>query len=226
MGSNKILKNIIDTTWRPELAYVVGLITSDGFLHNKVPRIGITSKEMEMINLFRHALNLKNVVNKSARGGETEKKYFHLCFKSRQFYQFLLGLGLTPAKSKTIRTVNIPDLFFADFLRGLMDGDGTFWTHWDKRWPNSFVYHLEIASASPAFIKWLKKKLTTLYGVKGFMHQGKGVKSIRYVKGDSRKLYEIMYYKPNLMFLTRKYNKIKTALDFDLQLKQSIHTPR
>lgn len=179
-----------------------------------------------MIELFRKALFIENKVSKRARGGEKEKKYLYLEFKDKGFYQFLLRLGITPAKSKTIQSVDIPDQFFADFLRGVFDGDGTFWSTWDKRWPNSFVYYLGISSASLSFLQWFKQRLTDLYGVKGYIAPGKGAYTIRYVKGDSRTLFKVMYYSDDLLFLDRKYNKIKTALDFDSQIKQTSRTPR
>ena len=62
---------------------------------------------------FKEAFALQNKVGRYARGGETIKKYFYLDFSHKALYQFLLEIGLTPAKSKTIQGVNVPDLFFA-----------------------------------------------------------------------------------------------------------------
>lgn len=212
--------------WSSNFAYAIGLIASDGYLAKDTYRIGLVSKDSELIEHFRTCFSLTNKVSWRARGGNPPTKYQYLEFKRKSLYEFLNSIGITATKSRTIQSVEVPDEFFADFLRGLIDGDGTFWSHWDKRWPNSFVYHLEIASASPVLISWLKQRLTKLYGVKGVICQGKGVQSIRYVKGDSRKLVEKMYYQNDLLYLRRKYEKIMAALDFDLQLKQSVHTPR
>ena len=214
------LRNLIDTHWRPELAYAVGLITSDGWLSKDVAEIGMVSKDRELIDTFAKCLNLVRKPFPSGRGGEIAKKYWSIRFKSRQFYQFLIEIGIGPAKSKTIERVAVPDEFFADFLRGVYDGDGTFWTEWDTRWKKSFVYHLGISSASSAFTHWLKQKLTSLYNVKGYVVQGDGVLTIRYAKGDSHKLFDAMYYKDQLPLLQRKHRKIKQALDFDQQLKE------
>lgn len=174
-----------------------------------------------MVNNFKKALEITKEPVRFARGGESEKKYLRVYFKSRQFYDLLFSIGITTAKSKTIKSVSVPDEYFADFLRGLFDGDGTFWTWWDKRWPNSFGYTLGLCSASPSFIAWLKKIMTKKYGVKGFIHYGAGVYTIRYVKRDTRKIFANMYYAEGLLYLQRKYHKIKNALDFDDQLKQA-----
>jgi hypothetical protein len=214
----RILRNRIPTEWSSNLAYAIGLITSDGCLSKNIPRISFGSKDIEMMSNFKRALGLKNKVSKHARGGETEKRFFYLSIKSRSFYNYLLTIGLTPAKSKTIQAVAIPDKFFADFLRGLFDGDGSFYSFRDTRWPNSFVYKTSFASASTQFIKWLKERLTDLYGVKGYFHQGVGVINLEYTKGDSNKLFLAMYHQENILFLTRKYDKIKAALEYDAKL--------
>lgn len=87
--------------------------------------------------------------------------------------------------------------------------------HWEKRWPRSFGFKLSFASAILDFIKWLKERLIQLYEVKGYSHKGDGVLSLGYVKGDSKKLFYTMYYNKDVLCLTRKYKKIKTALKQD-----------
>jgi len=212
---NRILVNVIDTTWRSDLAYALGLIAADGCLSSNSTTISFVSKDLELINNYQRCLGLNKKYYRSGRGGETAKNYYTLQFRSRQFYDYLNSVGITSNKSKTIKGVSVPDDYFADFFRGLFDGDGTFWTEWDTRWPNSFVFHLEIASASHKFLEWLLNGLNRLYGVKGFIKRGDGVYIIRYAKGDTRKLFDQMYLQDNLLYLTRKYEKIKNALDFE-----------
>lgn len=220
------LVNVFDLKWTPNLAYAIGLITSDGYLAKKTKLVGFCSKEIEMINLYKQAMNIAKKPGRHARGGEKEKKYYYIEFKSKQFYEYLNRIGVTATKSRTISHVTVPDAVFADFFRGLFDGDGTFWTTWDKRWPNSFVYILGISSASTDFINWLKNRLTNLYGVRGYVAKGAGVLTIRYTKRDSKVLFEKMYYSDNLLRLERKYQKIKNALDFDDNLRQNTTTQR
>lgn len=211
-------KHNIKIEWSSDFAYAIGLITSDGWLCKGIPQIGFTSKDLEMMENFRKALGLKNVIGKHARGGETEKRYYAISFKSRKYYDFLLTIGLSPAKSKIIKAVDVPEEFFPDFLRGLFDGDGTFYSFMDVRWPNSFVFKTSFASASPDFIFWLKEKLTKLYGVTGYIHKGAGVFNLEYTKRDTKKLFKVMYGGHNILFLKRKYDKIKAAFEYDAKL--------
>ena len=208
----------IKIRWSPNFAYAIGLITSDGYLHKDGKHIRFASKDLEQVINFKRCLNLSNKIGKNVRGGEIEKNYFYTGFGDKIFYKYLNSLGLMSAKSKIIKAVKVPDKRFPDFLRGLFDGDGTFYTFWDKRWPKSFAFKMSFASASTNFIIWLKNKLTELYSVKGYIHKGAGVFNLEYTKGDSKKLYNAMYYDPKVLCLSRKYNKIKNALDKDKKL--------
>ncbi|MDP3792160.1 MAG: LAGLIDADG family homing endonuclease [bacterium] len=220
----------IDLSWSSNLAYAIGLLTADGCLNKDGRHLWFSSKDLEMITNLKKSLNLKNKIGKYARGGEKEKRYFCITFGDIYFYKFLITLGLSPAKSKTINSVNIPRDYFCDFLRGLFDGDGCFYSYWDKRWPNSFSFKYSIASASLNFIKWLREILTNYYGVKGYIHKGAGVYNLEYVKGDSRKLSEVMYYNKNILYLSRKYDKITSSLEqddrFGLRFLQKQRKPR
>lgn len=68
---------------------------------------------------------------------------------------------------------------------------------------------------------WLKSRLTELYGVKGYIANGKGAYTIRYVKGDSRLLFKKMYESQPSLYLKRKYQKISEALDSDRKLHEN-----
>ena len=201
--------------WNSNFAYAIGLLTSDGNLSSDQRHICFSSKEIELINIFKKALQITNRPIPHARGGEKEKKYFFLSFGDKLFYQFLLDIGLMPAKSKIIQMVDVPVRFFPDFLRGVYDGDGTFYTFRDIRWPKSFGFKMSFASASKHFITWLKECLSCQYKVKGYLHKGAGVCNLEYTKGDSKTLAKTMYYQDNLLFLPRKYRTIQQALEQD-----------
>lgn len=207
----------VKARWSNNFAYAIGLIASDGNLSADGRHIYFVSVDLALVENLKNALKIDTEIFKHHRGGEKEKKYYVLSFGDVKFCRFLNDIGIHPAKSKTIKEVAIPSAYFSGFLRGLFDGDGTFYTFWDKRWPNSFGYKISFASASKTFVLWLKEKLTEKFQVKGFIRPGDGVFNLNYVKGDSRKLFSIMYPArlERALFLERKYNKIKLALEQD-----------
>ena len=64
----------IDTTWRPELAYCVGLLASDGCLINDGRHIDITSADRSQIENFKKALRITHIKTGLKTSGSTKRK--------------------------------------------------------------------------------------------------------------------------------------------------------
>jgi hypothetical protein len=130
-------KGRVKIRWSPDFAYAIGLIATDGNLSANKRTINFTSKDECLVILIKKCLGVSNKITHKARGGETVKKYSVIQIGDVIFYRFLESIGLTTKKSKTISSINIPDKYFLDFLRGHFDGDGTFYSYWDRRWKSS-----------------------------------------------------------------------------------------
>lgn len=205
----------IKLEWSSYLAYAIGLITSDGNLSKDRRHINFTSKDEELVDLFKKCLGIHNKTGKKGRGGNSEKKYFYVAFGDVNFYQFLINIGLTPNKSKTLRELKIPNKYFFEFLRGHFDGDGTFYSYFDKRWKSSYMFYIEFLSASPEHIKWIRKQLNFHLKVKG--HTTSGSKSsviqLKYAKKEAVKIITRLYTSDSTgCCLERKRLKIAQAL--------------
>lgn len=196
----------VNTTWRPELAYAVGIITSDGNLSPSGRHINITSKEVEVVEKIKSILSLDNKIGQKSRGGSKEKRYYVLQFGDINFYEFLLSIGLTPAKSKTIKSVNIPGEYFPDFLRGCIDGDGSigYFMHPESKYPQ---WKLRLCSASFEFLKWIQKEIEIRLKIRGgniYTPSKKSINILSFGKEDTRKILNFMYYKRRIPALKRK----------------------
>ena len=205
----------ISTMWSTELAYAVGLIATDGCLSKDGRHINLTSKDIGQIRTFKKCLGIKNKVGLKSSGFVKTKKYYNLQFGDILFYQFLLHTGLTPAKSKTLGELKIPDKYFADFLRGAFDGDGSFFSYWDKRWASSFMFYLEFISASPNYIKWLRARINSLYKLSGHLNKAFNARvyQLKYAKAEAEIIIKNIYYSPRVPKLSRKFKKVIRAID-------------
>ena len=119
-----------------------------------------------------------------------------------------------PNKSKRLNEIKIPYPYFFDFLRGHLDGDGTFYSYWDPRWKSSFMFYTVFASASQNHIQWLQMKIQNFLGIKGHInkHKSDPVYQLKYAKHESRILLKKIYDSSDLLCLKRKYLKIMKAL--------------
>jgi len=201
----------ISVKWNKNLAYAIGLFTADGCLYSDRRHLEFNSKDKEQVKRFRECLNLDNKITKKARSNEKIKKYYRVQFGDVQFYKFLESIGLKSRKSLILEKVNIPSEFFSDFLRGLFDGDGTFgeFRHPESQYPQ---LRLRFASASKQFIRWLYQEIKKELDTKGFIAKAKGDENLTYGISDSLKLLSYMYYSPNVICLSRKFQKAKPYL--------------
>ncbi len=190
-------------TWSPELAYVVGLIATDGNMSSDGRHITFTSKDLELATLFKKYLNHEGKIGRKSRGGGGEKKYFVVQLGDVIFYKFLLSIGLTPKKSKTMGKLEIPQKYFYDFFRGCIDGDGSVgsFMHPESKLPQ---FKTRLVSASKLFLEWIRS-LTIKDGIKGFITTSDGLHTLVFAKRDSTKLLNLVYYAGFPPSLGRKY---------------------
>lgn len=191
--------------WSPDFAYAIGLIATDGNLSKDSRHLNMTSKDKDLIGIFKKCLLLNNKIGCKAREKSKIRKYFQIQFGDKNFYEFLLSLGLTPAKSKTIGLLNIPPKHFADFLRGCIDGDGNIDIH---NHPESQHLQLRVRlfSASLKFLEWIKDELAKQLELRGgWLENYSAVHVLSFGKSDSVKLLNFIYYNKRISCLRRKY---------------------
>ena len=188
------------------MAYDIGLITADGCLINDGRHIDFTSKDRQLVELYR------TLVQPLAKIGEKYNnsglRYWRIQISNVAFYDFLLKVGLIPRKSLLLQALRVPSMFFADFLRGYFDGDGSVYGNRDRRWRGSYSLYTSFASASPEFLIWLKVKIETTTGARGHLKKSaSNLYQLCYGKQASRLLHSYMYYNREVPHLWRKHHR-------------------
>ena len=126
-GSLKI-NDIFFLTWSKEMAYVLGVMYTDGnlFYDSKrgTYRISISQKEPELLIKVLKLMDCDaRIRHRKQRGISGDLHFFEIAHK--QIYSDLIKLGLSPNKSRTIEFPKIPSEFVRHFIRGCWDGDGS-----------------------------------------------------------------------------------------------------
>jgi hypothetical protein len=202
----------VNIKWCPDFAYAIGLIVTDGCLSGDGRHIELSSKDEEIIENFRKCLGIDNKIGRKAREKSADKRYYRIQFGDINFYNFLLSIGLEPAKSRTIGRLRIPAEYFRDFLRGCLDGDGNINI---QRHPESMHPQLRvrITSASKKFLIWLKVEIANNTDIKGgWIRPVIRAHELSYGKSDSVILLSYIYYDVQVRCLKRKYLRAKPFL--------------
>ena len=214
LGISKMIQSP-QFNWSPELAYAVGLITTDGNLSKDGRHIDFTSSDLQLIRTFKKCLFLNNRVGRKY-GSFADTISYRLQFSHVKLYRWLLKIGLTPNKTFNLGKINVPRRYFRDFLRGHLDGDGSIVTYTDRymkykgtRYKYQRLY-LTFYSSSPKHIEWLQSTIENFFNFKGSLtnwkhkNRKRPLWKLRFAKNDSLKLLSWIYYKANLPCLHRK----------------------
>ena len=199
--------------WNNNIGYAVGLITTDGNLSKDGRHIIFVSKDISLVNSFKKCLKLKTKVSVKTSGySKGTGRYYFIQFGNVNFYRKLLSIGLFPNKSKNISKLLIPKRYFADFLRGHLDGDGTIRCYNDPVYPNSRRLYITFISASLSHIKWLQSQIKKFYGIVGRIRAIPRAWALVYAKNASISLLHKIYYKRDLPCLCRKKRIVEDYL--------------
>ena len=198
--------------WSPEMAYVLGFFTADGnMIKNKrgAHFVSFYSTDKDLLEKIR--LNLKSDLKISAKKINPKypnhKQSYVLQIGSKEIFNDLMGLGMTPNKSLTIRMPDMPKEFLPHFFRGYFDGDGhvSISTYQKKDRKNKSTNIITgLTSGSNKFLKGLWKVLKryriieggTLYHTLGY--------HLCFSTHDSLRLYNFMYKQEKGLCLERK----------------------
>lgn len=185
----------------PNLWYLVGLIATDGCLSSDRRHIDITSKDYNFIREITNLIGMENRIG--IKYGFKKQKAFRIQIANRNFYEFLESTGLTQNKSLTLGRIDVPEQFFTDFLRGVIDGDGGM-QRWIHPTNGREQWNLRVASGSKNFLVWLKDIVEETIGVRGKLYRESATQfRLKYGKMAAKEIIRQCYYK-NCLGLDRK----------------------
>jgi hypothetical protein len=200
--------------WGPEMAYVFGLLITDGCL-SKVKsgsyKVSLCLNDRDLLEKVAKTMESSHAVTPS----KYQRGLHLLMFAREKLTKDLLRLGLKPRKSLDIKFPDVPKEYLTDFIRGVFDGDGS--VFFEKRSPRLRL-RSKFISGSKQFIETLENKLRLLGMPKRNIYEQKTKNGILYMfiycHKDSSKLFRILYkgIPGNGLFLRRKYYKFLSGL--------------
>lgn len=156
--------------WSSTMAYVVGLMATDGCLLSVRGKLSFDSQDAQLVGTFLACLGRPvhyRAVRPPGRG-----VYYKAQFGDATLYQWLVTVGLMPRKSLVLGGLSVPDEFFFGLTRGLLDGDGSIINAWyagtgkakGKRYETLLT---RFVSGSRLHLDWLRANLERLAGIRG-----------------------------------------------------------
>jgi intein-encoded DNA endonuclease-like protein len=201
------------SNWSPGMAWVLGLLFADGNLKKNKPEFRLNQHNQEglqkVLNLMRSSHTISYKEKKSYKGVISGKIYSFSIY-NKKLYNDLLNLGLTPSKSTEMKFPDIPSKYMNHFIRGLYDGDGSFYIN---RFDGAIISQYRNGSLDfiTAVTNILQKELNILITI----HRNEKFNTY-YIK-IRQKIKELAAYlykgASEAAYLTEKYENIRNLLD-------------
>ncbi|WP_456279311.1 LAGLIDADG family homing endonuclease [Bacillus sp. AK128] len=128
--------------WSHEMAWILGLIITDGCINKDINSITLTQKNEQILKLVAKYMDADYVLAPIRKTTQTPT----LIINSKEIKSDLGNLGVKARKSLTIEFPTIPVKYLPSFIRGVIDGDG---------WVQKTGYVMNITTGSHAFAKGL-----------------------------------------------------------------------
>lgn len=189
--------------WSRVVAYVLGFVVSDGNVSKDWRCLTIAQSH----DCGREILErLKGILGGNITGPDEDDSN-RLLVHSRPICERLVKMGVPPAKSLIVEMPEVPEEFLADFVRGLVDGDGSITRAKAKHGRCGLC--VTIASGSQKFREQLRDRIGATTGLVGGFD---GI-SVRWSWNAALALLEWLYEgKEGSMWLPRKFEKYQELL--------------
>src|SRR3989475_7766270 len=92
------------STWSPEIAYVVGLVATDGNLSRSRYGLTLSSNDIDLLETARRCLQLTNAITRYTNG-----RCYHIQWREPPFYEWLPEICLTPPQNSSPRSLSRAD---------------------------------------------------------------------------------------------------------------------
>lgn len=182
-------------TWSPDMAYALGFILTDGCVSGNI--VSISQAVPEPLEAIKRMMSSEHPINEVPNG---RNSLYTLSINRKTLVTALANRGIYAAKSLTVELPKVPDKYFADFLRGVIDGDG--WAH-----PKGYV--VTITSGSELFAEQLNDRLNGVGFPFRARHDGYAYRIKLSGKDEIKRLESYLYYDPNAFYIERKRERMR-----------------
>lgn len=157
--------------------YLLGVFITDGCVYKSKSKnsyqFELSSKDKDWLKDIAAIISDTMVASKAGK----KRNDYRIRGTCSQISDWLMSKNCTPRKSLTVKMPNIPEQYFFDFLRGVVDGDGSI--NFNSK---NYTYAISISSASQKFLKSIRKTLST-YSINSGLRTAKKRGKIETIRG-------------------------------------------
>lgn len=218
MRKYKVNENYFEEIDTEEKAYWLGFLYADGCVTqatqlSKRLQVNLSIKDKEHLQLLKDSLDstakIREFLNDSSKQGFGKSEQCNLTINSNKLCNDLINKGCIPNKTNTANIPNIDKMQLKYFIRGLIDGDGSF-TKSPRKDCSGYRVQFELVGNSLNLIEFVRDFFLD-NGINTNIYLRKTNNTKRLITSSTKeisKMFELLY-KDSKIHLQRKYNKSK-----------------
>lgn len=208
--NNNLDVHYFDNIDTEEKAYLLGFIFADGSISNDEFFLDINEKDIEMLLRIREEIHSNCKITTRKKGNSMMSR---IAIKNKVFCSSLSQYGIIENKTKMtshLPVEKIPTIFYKDFLRGLIDGDG--WVIKTKQNLYKIGYVTQYYSTALDFVEMLNSLLEEKWKNKILTPKDRYA-IVNIQKQSIVKQVALVLYKGNKICLSRKFQMAQEIFD-------------
>ncbi len=193
------------------MSYVFGYAVADGCICKRKGRknsytFNITSKDKDILLKIRQIMDSNHPIDRKYNSQRMPYSFIQIC--NKEVCKDLISLGINPRKTYNLDSLNVPEKYLSDFVRGFFDGDGTVYIY---KVNGVLQIKAGFVSTSINFLSNFNQRLCLALGIPpksihSFSQEGKLIEyNICFYIDDCEKLADFMYGNSPFLYLLRKH---------------------
>lgn len=203
-------------TWSADMAYILGFILADGCIvegtykgYSDALKFGVQKRDTDILEKIKKGLSSEHKISLC-------KTANHFTITNQIIVNDLKNLGISYRKSLKEKIPNIPQKYIKDFIRGIVDGDGSI--HFDKirNYPTLSV------CGGKKTITFIQNHFLSKFGIYSKIGKRKKIQFIFYIayRANSAKTLINYLYDDSNLYLKRKFKLYQKSLRIKIKKKK------
>jgi len=203
--------------WSSNMAYLLGFISTDGCIiegtyegYSDSLKFGVRRSDVDILEKIKREFRSAHAISEVGNA-------VHLAIASQKMVNDLKALGILYRKSLREEVLNVPQKYIQDFLRGIVDGDGSISIS-KEGYPNLSI------CGGKKIISFIRVYFLSKFNIFSKISRRKKSKNylfyIAYRSNSAKTLIDYLYTNANL-YLERKFKLAKQCLKIEMKHRRN-----
>lgn len=199
--------------WSRNMAYIFGFWFADGYINisragGKTVGFTISQRDEYFLHTIMDQIGKRKILHNNKDNTAILRYFGDIMFAD------IIKLGGKTRKSLDKTFPFIPEEFLFDFIRGYVDGNGSIQIVKDNRADNTYNLRVRIYSGSKVFLEGMLSRLQPYISGVSDVKKTQHCHCISITRYQSLKSFFHRIYDGAELYLTRKYNRFTSAINF------------